>query len=146
MTDSDKTQAFTLATLVVYKATDYRPVANAGPNQVLTLPRNSITLHGNQSADDHEPLAYEWSLSPESKGKVVEMQVSPPPSLGSQSISVWGHPGPALPQGAMSGTDLCPPPRECEPPPSISRPPRSEERRVGKECLRLCRSRWSPYH
>ena len=26
------------------------------------------------------------------------------------------------------------------------RPSRSEERRVGKECLRLCRSRWSPYH
>ena len=25
-------------------------------------------------------------------------------------------------------------------------PTRSEERRVGKECLRLCRSRWSPYH
>ena len=23
---------------------------------------------------------------------------------------------------------------------------RSEERRVGKECLRLCRSRWSPDH
>jgi pSer/pThr/pTyr-binding forkhead associated (FHA) protein len=23
---------------------------------------------------------------------------------------------------------------------------RSEERRVGKECRRLCRSRWSPYH
>ena len=23
---------------------------------------------------------------------------------------------------------------------------RSEERRVGKDCLRLCRSRWSPYH
>ena len=30
---------------------------------------------------------------------------------------------------------------------SAQRPtPRSEERRVGKECLRLCRSRWSPYH
>ena len=33
---------------------------------------------------------------------------------------------------------------------SLSRPlllwSRSEERRVGKECLRLCRSRWSPYH
>jgi hypothetical protein len=27
---------------------------------------------------------------------------------------------------------------------AISR--RSEERRVGKECRRLCRSRWSPYH
>ena len=29
---------------------------------------------------------------------------------------------------------------------SCSEAPRSEERRVGKECLRLCRSRWSPYH
>ena len=25
-------------------------------------------------------------------------------------------------------------------------PRRSEERRVGKECDRVCRSRWSPYH
>src|SRR3546814_14669544 len=25
-------------------------------------------------------------------------------------------------------------------------PPRSEERRVGKECVSPCRSRWSPYH
>ena len=31
-------------------------------------------------------------------------------------------------------------------PSSPSSPSRSEERRVGKECLRLCRSRWSPYH
>ena len=23
---------------------------------------------------------------------------------------------------------------------------RSEERRVGKECVSTCRSRWSPYH
>ena len=30
---------------------------------------------------------------------------------------------------------------------SVSAPAaRSEERRVGKECVRLCRSRWSPYH
>ena len=27
-----------------------------------------------------------------------------------------------------------------------TRPERSEERRVGKECSLLCRSRWSPYH
>src|SRR3546814_7696520 len=26
------------------------------------------------------------------------------------------------------------------------RTPRSEERRVGKECVSTCRSRWSPYH
>src|SRR3546814_7988387 len=28
----------------------------------------------------------------------------------------------------------------------IAPPPRSEERRVGKECVSTCRSRWSPYH
>src|SRR3546814_1667525 len=28
----------------------------------------------------------------------------------------------------------------------IERTPRSEERRVGKECVSTCRSRWSPYH
>src|SRR3546814_12055075 len=27
-----------------------------------------------------------------------------------------------------------------------SMPIRSEERRVGKECVSTCRSRWSPYH
>jgi receptor protein-tyrosine kinase len=30
--------------------------------------------------------------------------------------------------------------------PQAPNPQRSEERRVGKECRRLCRSRWSPYH
>jgi Ca-activated chloride channel family protein len=29
---------------------------------------------------------------------------------------------------------------------TFTRANRSEERRVGKECRRLCRSRWSPYH
>src|SRR3546814_10076825 len=28
----------------------------------------------------------------------------------------------------------------------ITRMKRSEERRVGKECVSTCRSRWSPYH
>src|SRR3546814_10804091 len=28
----------------------------------------------------------------------------------------------------------------------IKSPSRSEERRVGKECVSTCRSRWSPYH
>src|SRR3546814_4969768 len=28
----------------------------------------------------------------------------------------------------------------------LRRRPRSEERRVGKECVSTCRSRWSPYH
>src|SRR3546814_10303823 len=28
----------------------------------------------------------------------------------------------------------------------LADPDRSEERRVGKECVSTCRSRWSPYH
>src|SRR3546814_14216750 len=31
-------------------------------------------------------------------------------------------------------------------PPEQPELPRSEERRVGKECVSTCRSRWSPYH
>src|SRR3546814_20461036 len=30
--------------------------------------------------------------------------------------------------------------------PDYQERPRSEERRVGKECVSTCRSRWSPYH
>src|SRR3546814_2190658 len=30
--------------------------------------------------------------------------------------------------------------------PIFAEPARSEERRVGKECVSTCRSRWSPYH
>src|SRR3546814_11829159 len=29
---------------------------------------------------------------------------------------------------------------------ALGKPERSEERRVGKECVSTCRSRWSPYH
>ena len=47
-----------------------------------------------------------------------------------------GRPGPADPPAAPS------PPAG----PSGSPAPRSEERRVGKECPSKCRSRWSPYH
>lgn len=72
--DSDGATNSTTANLTVNKAVDYPPVANAGPNQVITLPQNSITLFGNQSTDDHGITSYEWSLSPSSKGKVVEMQ------------------------------------------------------------------------
>ncbi|XP_032853087.2 dyslexia-associated protein KIAA0319-like protein homolog isoform X1 [Tyto alba] len=72
--DSDGASSSTTANLTVNKAVDYPPVANAGPNQVITLPQNSITLYGNQSTDDHSIVSYEWLLSPNSKGKVMEMQ------------------------------------------------------------------------
>lgn len=79
--DSDGATNSTTASLTVNKAVDYPPVANAGPNQVITLPQNSITLFGNQSTDDHGINSYEWSLSPSSKGKVVEMQGVRTPAL-----------------------------------------------------------------
>ncbi|KAM4699587.1 dyslexia-associated protein KIAA0319-like protein homolog isoform 1-T2 [Discoglossus pictus] len=74
VTDSDGAKNSTTANLTVIKAVDYPPVANAGANQVITLPRNSIILYGNLSTDDHGIVSYEWSLSPNSKGKVMEMQ------------------------------------------------------------------------
>ncbi|XP_030335625.1 dyslexia-associated protein KIAA0319 homolog isoform X1 [Strigops habroptila] len=72
--DSDGAANSTIASLSVNKPVDYPPIANAGPNQAVTLPQNFITLNGNQSSDDHEIVSYEWSLSPKSKGKVVAMQ------------------------------------------------------------------------
>ena len=52
-------------------------------------------------------------------------------SFVSHSLNRPNHPPSQSPQHQLSPL-----------PPST----RSEERRVGKECLRLCRSRWSPYH
>ncbi|XP_065768403.1 dyslexia-associated protein KIAA0319 homolog isoform X1 [Muntiacus reevesi] len=74
VTDSDGATNSTTATLIINSATDYPPVANAGPNQTITLPQNSITLNGNQSSDDHQIVLYEWSLVPGSESKEVAMQ------------------------------------------------------------------------
>ncbi|XP_072880127.1 dyslexia-associated protein KIAA0319-like isoform X2 [Hemitrygon akajei] len=72
--DSDGAENSTTARVIVSKPMDYPPIANAGPNQVVTLPCNNITLNGNQSTDDHKIVSYEWSLGPNSKGKVIAMQ------------------------------------------------------------------------
>ena len=84
-----------------------------------------------------EGLALGWPLQAEGRGRIL-------------SVHAQGH-------ASMLGTGT---PREEGPDVClvwlrVHRPPvwtahkelaRSEERRVGKECLRLCRSRWSPYH
>nr|XP_006051260.2 dyslexia-associated protein KIAA0319 homolog [Bubalus bubalis]XP_006051261.2 dyslexia-associated protein KIAA0319 homolog [Bubalus bubalis]XP_025122201.1 dyslexia-associated protein KIAA0319 homolog [Bubalus bubalis]XP_025122205.1 dyslexia-associated protein KIAA0319 homolog [Bubalus bubalis]XP_025122213.1 dyslexia-associated protein KIAA0319 homolog [Bubalus bubalis]XP_025122216.1 dyslexia-associated protein KIAA0319 homolog [Bubalus bubalis]XP_025122220.1 dyslexia-associated protein KIAA len=74
VTDSDGATNSTTAALIVNSAVDYPPVANAGPNQTITLPQNSITLNGNQSSDDHQIVLYEWSLVPGSENQEVAMQ------------------------------------------------------------------------
>src|SRR3546814_11264846 len=55
------------------------------------------------------------------------------------------HPGKGCPRrssfgGFVSVLGIC----ACRPPSQVRA--RSEERRVGKECVSTCRSRWSPYH
>src|SRR3546814_9780365 len=50
---------------------------------------------------------------------------------------------PRAPTPAAVDHRSVPPPR---PPIADPRVERSEERRVGKECVSTCRSRWSPYH
>src|SRR3546814_5826656 len=60
--------------------------------------------------------------------------------------------GPLLPENEDSGAvDKITPPQalrfaEQSKQPFEARALRSEERRVGKECVSTCRSRWSPYH
>ncbi|XP_077657681.1 dyslexia-associated protein KIAA0319 homolog [Urocitellus parryii] len=81
VTDSDGATNSTTATLIVSSAVDHPPVANAGPNQTMTLPQNSITLNGNQSSDDHQIVLYEWSLDPSSGSKEVAMQGAQTPYL-----------------------------------------------------------------
>ena len=73
--DSDGISNSTTANVTVSKAVDYPPTANAGPNQEITLPQNSIILNGNQSSDDHGIVSFEWALSLKTKSKVLDMQV-----------------------------------------------------------------------
>src|SRR3546814_14809203 len=56
----------------------------------------------------------------------------------------FGHFRSFFPAGGESVTTS--PVRAWLRPTSSADPMRSEERRVGKECVRTCRSRWSPYH
>ncbi|KAM9666223.1 LOW QUALITY PROTEIN: dyslexia-associated protein KIAA0319 homolog [Trichechus inunguis] len=74
VTDSDGATNSTTAILIVNSAVDYPPVANAGPNQTITLSQDSITLNGNQSSDDHQIVHYEWALGPSSENKDVAIQ------------------------------------------------------------------------
>src|SRR3546814_21049671 len=63
-----------------------------------------------------------------------------------REIDLLSHGSPPLP---LSPCRQPPPLSARAEPPETSRlpgEPRSEERRVGKECVRTCRSRWSPYH
>ncbi|KAJ8353948.1 hypothetical protein SKAU_G00215150 [Synaphobranchus kaupii] len=73
--DSDGVTDSTLATVRAIRPVDLLPpVANAGPNQTLTLPLNHVTLSGSESSDDHAIAGYSWTLCPSSQGKDPTMQ------------------------------------------------------------------------
>ena len=38
------------------------PVANAGPNQSITLPANTVTLNGSASKGAHPIVSYQWTV------------------------------------------------------------------------------------
>ena len=94
--------------------------------------------------------------SPQIYGATASVQLSQPPPM-KPLTRLW--PPSATPRVSSSVTDPQPTalwgtwtrPPAWRPRGLVSqhtpwRTSRSEERRVGKECLRLCRSRWSPYH
>lgn len=74
VTDTDKVTNSTEATIIVKNKIDNPPIANAGSNQVIHLPQTSAVLCGNDSTDDWGIVNYKWSLSPDSKKDVVDMQ------------------------------------------------------------------------
>src|SRR3546814_15375309 len=57
-----------------------------------------------------------------------------------------GHPAPIAASGAKSKGKIVPPRSNIVTGKFTMKAYRSEERRVGKECVSTCRSRWSPYH
>lgn len=62
VTDNENgTARDTVVITVVNPNPNVAPVANAGPDQVITLPNNSVTLNGSASFDaDGEVVQYEW--------------------------------------------------------------------------------------
>ena len=63
VTDKDQASASALATIMVIEEPDYPPTANAGEDLIIYLPKNKVTLHGNQSSDDHGIVTWEWTRS-----------------------------------------------------------------------------------
>src|SRR3546814_2612279 len=81
---------------------------------------------------------------------VTGVQTCALPIFGLPRRRRWGQPGVqadhVIVAAATSTTSpVARPTRRCAAP-VAQRDTRSEERRVGKECVSTCRSRWSPYH
>src|SRR5690606_34944577 len=62
VTDDDKATATDDITVVVNKKANQKPIAKAGGNQEITLPKNSVVVDGSDSEDkDGKIASYKWS-------------------------------------------------------------------------------------
>lgn len=81
VTDSDNAENSTTALIQVVEEIDYPPQSNAGPDVILYLPHNNITLNGTLSTDDHQIVSWEWTKDASDEAKAVDMQNSHTPHL-----------------------------------------------------------------
>src|SRR6059058_6323256 len=105
--------------------------ANPFPAKLLV----NRSLSGPESAKDTRHFELDltgWGLSFE-VGDSLAVYATNDPRLVEEIIRALGR----------TGDEQVPRPRG---EPTTLREARSEERRVGKECVTTCRSRWSPYH
>jgi hypothetical protein len=63
VTDNNSATASDSVTIIVNAAFNQPPVANAGANQTITLPVNSVTLNGSATDADGTISSYSWSKS-----------------------------------------------------------------------------------
>ena len=61
VTDKDGAKDEGTAEIDVAQEIDYPPTANAGEDVIIYLPTTEVTLHGNQSTDDHGIVSWEWT-------------------------------------------------------------------------------------
>jgi len=62
VTDNDGGSAKDTVIITVYRALNKAPLANAGADQSITLPANSVTVSGSSSSDtDGSIVSYQWS-------------------------------------------------------------------------------------
>jgi ribosomal protein L14 len=72
VTDNNGATGKDIMQITVYAASNVPPVADAGPDQTITLPAESVTLSGSGSDADGTIAVYSWTqISGPSSGKIV---------------------------------------------------------------------------
>src|SRR3546814_17840801 len=106
-----------------------RPTISTRTDTLLPYPTLFRSITGLPDVDlaDDEPIRIMYTSGTESRPKGA--------LLSSRSL-MWQYTS-CISTGGMESSDV-----ELHSMPLY----RSEERRVGKECVSTCRSRWSPYH